>query len=424
MRIACTGYLSEQTGSIAGANALLLRALLERGMEIDFFSKPSFVDPRPVAAGLPGLRFIPCVNYFSDALRNKVLGVPLVNFLAGRNNAACYNRLLVRQIRKEHRRRSYDLCLWMGDYSRGAIPGIPTVSFVQGPPGTDARSILDRSQELEAVCGPMLTLKWTTLARIRLSRIGLPGFRHSDYFIVGSEQSRETLRRLYGINPALVAIVPYPVDLKLFHPLVDGPASGERPLRVLWAGRIVPRKRLDLFLDGAAKAIERGVDLRLTIVGPVGFVAGYDLLIKDFRYPERLNWIRGVPRKEMPALMRGHDVLAQPSDEENFGSSVAEAQACGLPVIVGATNGNADYLCSRDIHLADDKPETFARALSDIRQRQRLNAGDDFLESRRAAEEYFHVERVVERLSGVLDSVLARSRGGQEKVLQKSSSSL
>ena len=42
-------------------------------------------------------------------------------------------------------------------------------------------------------------------------------------------------------------------------------------------------------------------------------------------------------------------MLAQPSDEENFGSSVAEAQACGLPVIVGATNGNADYLCGRDI---------------------------------------------------------------------------
>ena len=122
--------------------------------------------------------------------------------------------------------------------------------------------------------------------------------------------------------------------------------------------------------------------------------------------------------------MRRHDVLAQPSDEENFGSSVAEAQACGLPVIVGATNGNADYLCSRDIHLGDDKPETFARALSEIWQRQRLNSGEDFLESRRVAEEHFHIDRVVERLSGILDSVLARSRGGQEKVFQKSGSSL
>jgi glycosyltransferase involved in cell wall biosynthesis len=424
MRIACTGYLSEQTGSIAGANALLLRSLLERGMEVDFFSKPSFVDPRPIAAGLPGLRFVPCVNSFWGALRRKVRGVPVLDFFGGRMDAASYNQLLVQQIRKEHRRRSYDLCLWMGDYSRGAIPGIPTVSFVQGPPGTDARSVLERSQELKALCGHMLTLKWTTLARLRLSPLGLPGFRHSDYFIVGSEQSRATLRRLYGINPALVSIIPYPVDLKLFYPVADGSGSGDGPLRVLWAGRIVPRKRLDLFLEGAARAIEQGVDVRLTIVGPVGFVVGYERLIKEFQYPERLEWIRGVARREMPAIMRRHDVLAQPSDEENFGSSVAEAQACGLPVIVGATNGNANYLCSRDIHLDDDRPETFARSLSEMWQRRRLNQGDDFLESRRVAEEHFQVDRVVERLSGVLDSVLARSRGGHEKVFQKSTSSL
>jgi glycosyltransferase involved in cell wall biosynthesis len=262
----------------------------------------------------------------------------------------------------------------------------------------------------------MLALKWMTLARLRLSRLGLPGFRHSDYLIVGSEQSRATLRRLYGINPALVSVVPYPVDLKLFYPVRDGSASGDGPLRVLWAGRIVPRKRLDLFLEGAATAIARGVDVRLTIVGRVGFVRGYERLINSFQFSERLEWIQGLPRREIPALMGRHDVLAQPSDEENFGSSVAE--------IVGATNGNADYLCGRDIHLGDDKPETFARALGEMWQRQRLNPGDDFLESRRVAEEHFHIDRVVERLKGVLDSVLARSKGGREKVFQKSGSSL
>src|SRR5262249_33466371 len=59
MKIACTGFLSEQAGSIAAANALLLRTLIERGVEVDFFSKPSFVDPRPVVGGRPGLRFLP-----------------------------------------------------------------------------------------------------------------------------------------------------------------------------------------------------------------------------------------------------------------------------------------------------------------------------------------------------------------------------
>ena len=424
MRIACTGFLSEQTGSVAGANALLLRSLLEEGVEIDFFSKPSFVDPRPVAAGLPGFRFFPAVNSVADRLRRKVRGVPLLDFLSARVDSASYNRLLVNHIRKEHRHHPYDLCLWMGTYAWGPVPGIPTVSFVQGPPGTDARSILERASELKTLCGRVETLKWMALARLRLSRLGLPALHHSDYFIVGSQQSRETLRRLYGINPALVSVVPYPVDLKLFHPVVDGSASGTGTLRVLWAGRIVPRKRLDLFLDGAAMALRQGLDVRLTIVGPVGFVPGYERLINAFQFPDRLKWIMGVPRREMPALIRRHDVLAQPSDEENFGSSVAEAQACGLPVIVGSTNGNADYLCERDIHLRDDRPETYARALATMWQRQGLNPGDDFLESRRVAEAYFHIDRVVERLMGVLDSVLAHSRGGREKAFQASDSSI
>ncbi len=424
MKIACTGFLSEQAGSIAAANALLLLTLVERGVEVDFFSKPSFVDPRPVVGRHPGLRFLPTINQISDTIHRKVRRVPFIGFLAARRDSVSYNRLLVRRIRNEHQRRSYDLCLWLGDYAWGSVPGIPTVSFVQGPPGTDARSVLERRDQLKGLCGSWLTLKWTALARLRLSPLGLPRFQHSDYFIVGSEQSRSTLGRLYGINSTLVSVVPYPIDLTLFSPTLKASTSDAGTLRVLWLGRIVPRKRLDLFLQGAAIAIGRGVDLRLTVVGRVGFVRGYERLIKAFQFPERLEWIESLPRTEVPALFQRHDVLAQPSDEENFGSSVAEAQACGLPVIVGATNGNADYLCSRDLHLSNDQPETFAEALADMWRRKQLNLVGDLVESRRVAESHFHIDRVVDKLMGVLKTILIRSKGGREGVLEESSSSL
>jgi glycosyltransferase involved in cell wall biosynthesis len=406
MKIACTGFLSEQAGSIAAANALLLRALVERGVEVDFFSKPSFVDPRPVIEGRRGFRFVPTINKISETIHRKVRRVPFGGFIAGRRDSVSYNRLLVRRMRNEHQRRRYDLCLWLGDYAWGSVPGIPTISFVQGPPGTDARSVLERREQLKGLCGSWLTLKWVALAWLRLSILGLPRFEHSDCFIVGSEQSRRTLGRLYRINSALISIVPYPIDLTLFSPTLKASTSDAGALRVLWLGRIVPRKRLDLFLQGAAIAIGRGVDVRLTVVGRVGFVRGYERLIEAFEFPERLEWIESLPRTEVPALFRRHDVLAQPSDEENFGSSVAEAQACGLPVIVGATNGNADYLCSRDLHLSNDQPETFAQAIADMWRRKQLNLAGDVLESRRVAEEHFRIERVVERLMGVLNTVL------------------
>jgi len=134
MKIACTGFVSEQIGSTPAANALLLGKLLERGVTIDFFSKPSFVDPRPVVGDRLGFRFVPVINHVSDALRRRVQQVALLGSSAVRNDARCYNRLLVRRIRLEHQQRAYDLCLWMGDYAHGSVPGLPTVSFVQGPP--------------------------------------------------------------------------------------------------------------------------------------------------------------------------------------------------------------------------------------------------------------------------------------------------
>jgi glycosyltransferase involved in cell wall biosynthesis len=408
VKIACTGFVSKETGSTPAANALLLGGFLDRGARIDFFSKPSFVDPRPVIGDRLGFRFVPVINTISDTLRRKTQGVALVGAVTVRNDVQSYNRLLVERIGIEHRRHDYDVCLWMGDYAHGSVAGLPTVSFVQGPPGTDARSVLTRRDEIARLVGNYQTLKWTTLARLRLSPLGLPRFHHSNHFIVGSQQSCDTLCRLYGINSLRVSVVPYPINLSLFHPVRNVLAYQGESLRILWLGRIIPRKRLDLFLQGATLAIERGMDLRLTVVGPVGFVRGYERLMKSFRFPDRLKWIQSMQRAEIPGLMWRHDLLAQPSDEENFGSSVAEAQACGLPVIVGFTDGNADYLSSRDIHLTDDRADTFARALAEMWRRKRANQLGDATESRQVAEKHFHIDRVVDRLMSILESVVDR----------------
>ena len=412
LRLACTGFVSLEGGSVAVANGLLLQSLVEAGHEIDFFSKPAFVDPRPVVGERAGFRFVPVVNHWSDGLRSKVGSFPLFGVIAEMNDAACYNRQIVSSICDENLRRNYDLVLWMGDYAHGGVPGVPTVSFAQGPPGTDARSLIARGAEIRQLAGWVEAAKWRVLARIRLSTFGLPSIRHSDHLIVGSQQSRRTLGSLYGVAQSKISTLPYPIDLDLFK-AESGKRkaqTGDQTLRVLWLGRIVPRKRLDLFLGGAALAIQQGIDVRLSIVGGTGFVRGYERLIESFPFPERLEWTREIARSEVPGLLRRHDVLAQSSDEENFGSSVAEAQACGLPVIVGRTNGNADYLCPRDIHLCDERTETFAAALTEMAARKKYGRWGEAAESRNLAEEKFGVKGVAAQLTEILQLMADRSR--------------
>jgi glycosyltransferase involved in cell wall biosynthesis len=416
MKLACTGFVSATEGSVSAANALMLNQLLDRGFEIDFFSKPSFVDPRPIVGSKPGFRFVAVNNTILNSAREKVQRIPLVSVAAGVADTFSYNQLLVRRIGEENRHRSYDLCLWLGDYARGSVPGLPTVSFPQGPPGTDARSILSRYREISRLAGARQALKWRLLAQLRLSTLGRPPFQHTDQFIIGSRQSANTLVKLYSVDPDRISVLPYPIDLELFKPhtpdsqpgsalsLSNGPALSlsNGTLRVLWLGRIVPRKRLDIFLDGASLAIKRGTDLKLTLIGSSDFIGGYQLMIRSFPYPDRLTYHERIERTQVPALLSRHDVLAQPSEEENFGSSVAEAQACGLPVIVGYTNGNADYLSIRDIHLTDEQPETFANALVEIARRKNCSELGDPNISRVMAEQHFDIQKVTDRLSEIL----------------------
>ena len=401
MKLAVTGFVSGTAGSIAGANALLLRGLLALGWEADFFSKSTFVDPRGAVGDHPEFRFIDVLNSSADFARRNLAAVPLAGFLAARADSFTYNRLLVSTISRAHLERKYDLCLWLGDYARGRIPFLPNCSFAQGPPGTDARSILRHYQMIKRLAGPWRAAQLQLLAKIRLSRAGLPPFHHSDHLIVGSTQSRATLASLYGVENT--SALPYPIDLELFRP-----GSRDRngsAFRCLWLGRIVPRKRLDLFLDAAGALIRSGMNIELTIAGDAALVPELSRLIGEFHHPERLRWIKSLPRDRVPALLAESDVLIQPSEEEDFGSSVAEAQACGLPVIVGHTNGNRDYLCERDICLPEDSIEGLARAIKTTAEQSPMTSNGITL-SRKTAEKYFDKVAIGEMLALTLDRCL------------------
>jgi len=292
-----------------------------------------------------------------------------------------------------------DLDLWLGDWSRGRA-NRPVVSYVQGPTGTDAQSIGPHRTLIERIAGKKTWFKLAAYARWRLGP-GLPCFQHSDHVILGSQWSHHKMIEKFGYAAAHCLALPYPIDLQMFRPARDRRSSSDR-LRVLWLGRFVPRKRLDLFLDDLAMAIKDGCDVEAWVVGRSGFVPNYETLLDEFDYPEQLKHWPSIPRSDVPAILADVDVMVQPSDNENFGSSVAEALACGVPAIVGATNGTGDYICDRSIWLADDRPEALAAAMVQMAKAKQNGELTDPTPSRQAAEHWFAPERVVDQLEAIL----------------------
>jgi glycosyltransferase involved in cell wall biosynthesis len=171
---------------------------------------------------------------------------------------------------------------------------------------------------------------------------------------------------------------------------------------IVWVGRIVPRKRLDLFLDAGAQLIADGRNVRLTVVGDFPFADGFRRLLDEFPHPERLTYVPRLPRDDVRSLLQTASVLVQPSEEENFGSSVAEALACGTPVVVGPTNGTGDYVDAGGARFSDYRPKAVAAAIAEVLDRLGRAPHDVGAEARRAALTHFSPDQVVDGLESAL----------------------
>ena len=145
----------------------------------------------------------------------------------------------------------------------------------------------------------------------------------------------------YGKDAPGVEVVPEGVDahawasssergvLERFCP----DAKGKRV--VLFLGRLDPIKGLDLLVDAWRSAAGGAPDWHLLIAGPdvCGYAAQVQAMIDRPGSGKRVSLIGPVYGEERRALMGAADLFVLPTRNENFGIAVAEALACGVPVI-------------------------------------------------------------------------------------------
>ena len=110
-------------------------------------------------------------------------------------------------------------------------------------------------------------------------------------------------------------------------------------LKILWVGRLYPRKAVRLALEAVSRL---QIPFRLTVLGdgPLGpDVPGW---LAELQLEEQVDWRGQVPWAEVQEAYQSHDVFLFTSLRDSFGSQLLEAMANGLPLVTLGLHGVRD----------------------------------------------------------------------------------
>lgn len=192
----------------------------------------------------------------------------------------------------------------------------------------------------------------------------------------------------FGADPKKVYLVPYEPDYPQIESLpaeTIATASKQFELhpnrrRIVYSGRLVPLKRVDLILNAFAKIAADRPDWDLVIVGDGTQKNTLQALVPN-ELKSRVKWLGFLKDQTLvSAVYRCSDVLCIPSDYEPWALVVNEAAAAGMAIVasnvVGAAaelvrdNVNGKVFPSKDL----DALTTALRHVTDPTQIDRLKS--------------------------------------------------
>ncbi len=232
------------------------------------------------------------------------------------------------------------------------------------------------------------------------------------------EQAQKVLREL-GLDPLAeqVKLVPLGTDPDQFRPGLDAREVRARYRLngepwVITVARLETYKGIDMALRAVAECRRGGLAVNYLVVGAGKKKSTYVKLAEELGITAAVRFVGNVPDPDLPPLFNaaaayvGVSRRADGTRVEGFGVALAEASACGLPVIAGQSGGLAEAVRDGETGLVvdPDDPAAVAAALKRLLEDQLLarrlgQAG------RKAIETFYNWDRVIRDLQDIESQV-------------------
>jgi glycosyltransferase involved in cell wall biosynthesis len=187
--------------------------------------------------------------------------------------------------------------------------------------------------------------------------------------------------------------------------------AGRRYL--LFLSRIHPKKGCDLLVEAFVGIAAGSPDLDLVIAGPdqVGLVAELKARAEALGIGARVHFPGMLKGDVKTGAFRGADAFVLTSHQENFGIVVAEAMACGIPVLISDKVNIWREVVADGAGMVE--PDTLEGAKALLARFAVLGGEERAAMGARARESFlerFHVERAAEALMALIEQRLEEKR--------------
>ncbi len=193
--------------------------------------------------------------------------------------------------------------------------------------------------------------------------------KNVDGFHVVGEHMKTYCVKSLGIEKDKIDVISMGIDNDIY--FFSDHEENRKKDQILFVGRLVEKKGLDLLLSSMVRLRADGINLTLKIVGDGPLGEQYKNFVRENLEEGVVDFIGAVPAEILSTYYKESTLLVVPSkkakdgDQEGLGLVVIEAMACGCPVLVSDHAAFKDTVqdMKTGVVFSLDNPEDISRKI-------------------------------------------------------------